>query len=133
MVAVLVLSLILNSTLFVTTPNDTIECYVTIDEDNSKNDTWPDKWSRMELDPKSERCSVPITGDAINWKVLYVTSDRATLQSEWFAANRESATAIAAAILFLTILFMQVTFNFVYFFVNLFKVCKCNQMGCNNK
>ena len=119
--AVLVLSAIVNSTLYVSKPRDTIECYMVFDMDGSRNDTWPDMWTKMEID--DETCSIDMVKDTVAWRTMYVVSGRRVVYGEWYIMPGKSATELFIIVFILSILMLQVIFNYLYFIVNMVTIC----------
>lgn len=44
----IILSVVMNHTIFFSIPSGVREAFICIDKDGLKNDTWPDKWNRLE-------------------------------------------------------------------------------------
>jgi hypothetical protein len=82
---IFVLTNILDTTLYVSTPNNNIvECYITMDYTNAFDNTWPSKWKRMSLNYDNvtgSRCFIDLAEelttppDVLNYMVRYLYAD----------------------------------------------------------
>lgn len=77
-----VLTNIVNYTLFVSAPRTAEECYITMDFNNTLNDTWPSNWKRMNWYKNNitgEMCFINLNtaepSEMLNYKVRYYYTD----------------------------------------------------------
>ena len=77
---VFILTNIVNSTLYIESSANVIECYISLDYNNSFNDSWPAQWQMMKVENSAligNRCSYPLSEemdappDFFNYKVKY--------------------------------------------------------------
>lgn len=81
---VFILTNIINSTLYVQTPQNVHECYITVDYKNTFNDSWPSQWRLMKMveSPSvGNKCALRLDEimetppDFFNYKVRYRFKD----------------------------------------------------------
>lgn len=74
---------VINSSLYVTTPRNVKQCAVTIDYNNTLNDTYPDMWNVMEK--YGDYCKIDLRNSAetLRFKIRYVLKDL----SHWLPTN----------------------------------------------
>lgn len=85
------LSAILNSTLYISKPQNAIDCYITLDYDEKLDDSWPDRWTSMQV-KSSDCCEIDVkknwSGVLINHKIRYIYPNR----SHWLYDEGWSGT-----------------------------------------
>lgn len=88
---VFVLSNILDYNLFVSTPANTTECYIALDFNNTFDNAWPEKWTRMilhENETTGIKCSIDLSQElssppeVMNFMVRFWTGDERMLGTE---------------------------------------------------
>lgn len=82
----IVLATILNSTLYITKPCEADKCYITLDYNGEKNDSWPSRWISMEA-LSSGYCKTELDKEGssvlIHHKVRYIYPNR----SHWYSGK----------------------------------------------
>lgn len=83
-VGFILLSNVINSSLYVTKPDHVYQCIVTIDYDNTLNDTYPKKWAVMENHRDYCKINLEEYDDAtVRFKIRYVFQDA----SQWLPTD----------------------------------------------
>lgn len=88
--AFIVLVGIINSTLYVNKPTQTRQCLITLDFDNEKNSSYPQRWKVMEM--KQDLCSLPVNESSfknkiVNYKLRYYFNNGTYTSPPWLAVN----------------------------------------------
>lgn len=80
------LASVINFTLYITKPENTTHCYITLDYNSKFNDTWPAQWSSM-IPHSNNVCKICLKTNLnkiiLHHKVRYIFSN----QSQWLLSD----------------------------------------------